>query len=106
MTEFPSVEICIDDSCIDDSALDDSALDDSALDDSALDDSALDELTPAADLLSDADVSTRATRPYEVPLDEELFGDLVRTSAQHTVPLTLDELPDEAWPTEVYILET
>ena len=64
----------------------------------------LDELTPAAELLSDADVSTRATRPYEVPLDEELFGDTVRTSAQHTVPLTFDELPDEAWPTEVYFV--
>jgi hypothetical protein len=86
MTEFPSVEICIDDRFEDDGALD--------------------RLVPAADLLSDADVSTRATRPYEIPLDEELFGDLVRTSAQHTVPLTLDELPDEAWPTEVYIVET
>lgn len=86
MTEFPSVEICIDDD--------------------SFDEGSLDGLTAAAELLSDADVSTRATRPYEVPLDEELFGDLVRTSAQHTVPLTLDELPDEAWPTEVYILET
>jgi hypothetical protein len=67
-----------------------------------------DELTvPAADLLSDADNSTRETRPYEVPayeLLDELFGDLTRTSAQFTVPVSLDELPEEAYPTEVHIV--
>ncbi len=63
----------------------------------------LEELAvPAAELLSDADTSTRETRPYEVPVDEELFGDLTRTSAQFTVPVALDELPDDAYPTEIY----
>lgn len=63
----------------------------------------LEELAvPAAELLSDADCSTRDTRPYEVPLDDELFGDLTRTSAQFTVPVALDELPDDAYPTEIY----
>ena len=62
---------------------------------------------PAADLLSDADSATRATRPYDVPLEEalgELFGDLTRTSAQFTLPVALDELPDDAYPTEIYFL--
>ena len=66
----------------------------------------LDDLTCAADLLSDADVATRATRPYDLPLEDELFGDLdlTRTSAQHTVPLSLDGLPDDAYPTEIFFL--
>ena len=64
----------------------------------------LDDLVPAADLLSDGDVGSRVTRPYEVPLDDELFGELTRTSAQHTVPLALDEIPDDAYPTEIYFL--
>jgi len=63
----------------------------------------LEELAvPAAELLSDADMATRVTRPYDVPVDEELFGDLTRTSAQFTVPVALDELPDDAYPTEIY----
>ena len=59
---------------------------------------------PAAELLMDADMATRVTRPYEVPVDDELFGDLTRTSAQFTLPVSLDELPDEAYPTEIYFL--
>ncbi|MBL8950876.1 MAG: hypothetical protein JNK82_08875 [Myxococcaceae bacterium] len=65
----------------------------------------LDELSPAGDLLSDADNATRITKPYEVPLDDELlFGDLTRTSAQFTLPVCIDELPDDAYPTEIYFL--
>ena len=66
----------------------------------------LEELAVAAgDLLSDADNATRTTKPYEVPLDDELlFGDLTRTSAQFTLPVSLDELPDDAYPTEVVFL--
>ncbi|MBK7857192.1 MAG: hypothetical protein IPJ65_00955 [Archangiaceae bacterium] len=63
---------------------------------------------PAADLLSDADNATRETRPYEVPLEEELgelFGDLTRTSGQFTLPVALDELPEDAYPTEVYFID-
>jgi hypothetical protein len=62
---------------------------------------------PAGELLSDADNATRDTRPYEIPLEDELgemFGDLTRTSGQFTLPVALDELPDDAYPTEVYFL--
>jgi hypothetical protein len=62
---------------------------------------------PAAELLSDADNATRVTKPYEVPLEEalgDLFGDVTRTSGQFTLPVALDELPDDAYPTEVYFL--
>jgi hypothetical protein len=66
----------------------------------------LDDLVvPAGDLLSDADTSTRDTRPYEIPIEEdELFGEVTRTSAMFTVPIALDELPDDAFPTEVTIV--
>ena len=66
----------------------------------------IDVIVAAADLLSDADNSTRATRPYDVPAEEleELFGDIGRTSAQFTVPVAIDELPDDAYPTEIYFL--
>jgi hypothetical protein len=66
-----------------------------------------DEIVPAAELLSDADTSTRATRPYDVPVEDalgEAFGDMTRTSAQFTLPVALDELPDDAYPTEIYFL--
>ena len=37
-----------------------------------------------------------------MPFDDELFGDVTRTSALCTVPVAFDELPDDAYPTEVY----
>jgi hypothetical protein len=46
------------------------------------------------------------TRPYDVAVEELLdCDDLVRTSALCTVPLIIDELPDDAYPTEVLLIE-
>jgi len=59
-----------------------------------------DVVVPASELLSDADNATRVTRPYDLP--PEAFGDLCRTSGHFTVPVSLDELPDDAYPTEIY----
>ncbi|MFT3838625.1 MAG: hypothetical protein QM723_16725 [Myxococcaceae bacterium] len=58
---------------------------------------ALDKLAPASVMLTENDpVAAVTTRPYEVPV-EELFGDV--SSSVLTVPVALDELPEEAYPT-------
>lgn len=62
----------------------------------------LDEVAPAAELLCDADRFSRVTRPYEVPV--EMFGEMTRTSGMFTLPVSLDELPDDCYPTEVYFV--
>ena len=63
----------------------------------------LDEVVvPASELLSDADNSTHVTRPYDLP--PEAFGELTRTTSAFTVPVSLDELPDDAYPTEIYFM--
>jgi hypothetical protein len=66
--------------------------------------------TSASALLSDADVAVRPTQPYDVPEDElaqnlALWGDDERFSAMSTAPISLDELPEEAWPTQFTPLE-
>jgi hypothetical protein len=46
------------------------------------------------------------TRPYDISIEELLDSEeVVRTSALCTVPLIIDELPDDAYPTEVLLLE-
>lgn len=58
---------------------------------------ALDQLAPASVMLTENDpVAAVTTRPYDVPV-EELFGDV--SSSILTVPVALDELPEEAYPT-------
>lgn len=61
---------------------------------------ALESAVPAGALLGDSDPFGRVTRPYEVPLEELLETN----SALCTVPINLDELPDDAYPTETHML--
>ena len=66
--------------------------------------------TSASALLSDADVAVRNTQPYDVPEDElaqnlSLWGDDERFSTLSTAPIFLDELPEEAFPTQFTALE-
>lgn len=66
--------------------------------------------TMASELLSDADVAARPTRPYDIPADElaqnvSMWGDDERFSALSTTPVVLDELPEEAVPTQFTLLE-
>ncbi|MBL8923237.1 MAG: hypothetical protein JNJ54_30580 [Myxococcaceae bacterium] len=66
--------------------------------------------TSASALLSDADLAVRPTQPYDIPADElaqnlALWGDDERFSALSTAPVFLDELPEEAWPTQFTPLE-
>lgn len=66
--------------------------------------------TSASALLSDADVAVRNTQPYDVPEDElaqnlSLWGDDERFSTLSTAPISLEELPEEAFPTQFTALE-
>ena len=61
---------------------------------------ALESAVPASALLGDSDPFGRVTRPYEVPVEELLETN----SALCTVPINLDELPDDAYPTETHQL--
>jgi hypothetical protein len=58
---------------------------------------------PCSELLGAGETPTR---PYEVPVSE-LFEleELVRPTLLCTVPLYVDELPDDAYPTEVLLVE-
>jgi hypothetical protein len=64
---------------------------------------ALEGVVAASPLLSGSDRFSNVTRPYEVPV-EELLRLRDDVSAQHTVPVSFDDLPDEAWPTELHAL--
>lgn len=62
--------------------------------------------TAASPLLSDGDPGARPTRPYDVPANElsgnvALWGDDERFSTLCTTPASLDELPAEAYPTQI-----
>lgn len=73
---------------------------------------ALDALgfTPASALLSDADARSRATQPYDLTHGElaqtvSMWGDDERFSAISTTPVALDDLPEDAYPTQFTLLE-
>ena len=67
--------------------------------------------TPASAFLSDsARQRTGSTRPYEVPEDEfaqsvTLWGDDERFSSLCTTPMSLDELPEAAYPPRFTLIE-
>ncbi|MEW5740123.1 MAG: hypothetical protein AB1938_14425 [Myxococcota bacterium] len=66
--------------------------------------------TPASALLSDADARTRATQPYDLTHGEwaqnvSMWGDDERFSSISTTPVTLDDLPEDAYPTQFTLLE-
>jgi hypothetical protein len=65
--------------------------------------------TPASALLSDAE-AVPPTRPYDVPADEfaqsvVMWGDDERFSAVSTAPVSLEELPEDAYPTRFTLIE-
>ena len=61
--------------------------------------------TTASGLLGEAEAPGRATLPFDIPADEfahsvGMWGDDERFSATSTVPLILDEIPPDAFPTQ------
>lgn len=69
-------------------------------------------LTPASALLSDGDSTalTPSTVPYDIPADEfanavTMWGDDERFSALSTAPVSLDELPEDAYPTRFTLID-
>jgi hypothetical protein len=72
----------------------------------------VDELgfTPASALLSESEPAIRPTQPYDILSDEfarsaTLWGDDERFSSLCTTPLSLEELPAEAYPTLLNLFE-
>lgn len=66
--------------------------------------------TSAGAFLSDGDQPTRPTSPYDIPENElastlSLWGDEERFSALNTTPVLLDEVPAEAFPTQLNLVE-
>lgn len=64
--------------------------------------------SPVSALLSDSDVPP--TLPYDVPADAfahavMMWGDDERASALSTTPVSLEELPEDAFPTRFTLIE-
>jgi len=66
--------------------------------------------TSVSAFLSDSDQPTRPTCPYDIPAAElahtvSMWGDDERFSAISTTPWTVEELPPDAYPTQLNLVE-
>lgn len=67
--------------------------------------------TSASSMLSDGEAPTSfPTRPYDIPADEfsrevTMWGDDERFSTVSTAPVSLEELPEDAYPTRFTLIE-
>lgn len=67
-------------------------------------------LTSASAFLSDGEAIIPSTMPYDIPADEfanavTMWGDDERSSSVSTTPVSLDELPEDAYPTRFTLID-